>query len=356
MMTQCVGKVQTVNGLIAPEQLGLTLMHEHLLCDLSVRFREPEESTKRAFSHQPFMAADRWRVLSDLTCNRDNLLLDNVEAAAAEVMHFKRSGGRTIVDQTTRGLGRDPVAIRAIANLTGLNVVMGTGYYVHLTHPADMARRHEQDIADEMTCEIIDGIGATGVRCGIIGEIGAEVLSDDELKVLRAAAIAQKQTGALVTVHTMYLYSGAAGGIRVVDELEKAGADLSRVVLCHQDGSGEDLAYQTELLNRGVILEYDLFGFEVAFEASGRAAQWPSDARRIQEVAELLGRGWIRQVLISQDICVKFMTRAYGGWGYAHILDVVRPRLHSAGITDEHITTMMVENPRRLLPLVMGSY
>lgn len=70
------------------------------------------------------------------------------------------------------------------------------------------------------------------------------------------------------------------------------------------------------------------------------------------EINELLDRCWISQVLISQDICVKFMTRAYGSWGYAHILDVVRPQLHPAGITDEHLNTMMVENPRRLLPLV----
>lgn len=353
-MTKRTGKVQTVNGLISPDQLGLTLMHEHLLCDLSVRFKEPEESTRRAFSHQPFTPADRWRVLADLTSNRDNLVLDSVEAAAAEAMHFKRSGGRTIVDQTTRGLGRDPTAIRAIANLTGLNVVMGTGYYVHLTHPADLYQRHEQDIADEMTREIVEGIGNTGVKCGIIGEIGVEVLSDDELKVLRAAAIAQRQTGALVTVHTMYLYSGAEGGIRIANELEKAGADLSRVVFCHQDGSGDNVHYQNELLNRGVLLEYDLFGFEVAFEASGKAAQWPSDARRIQEVADLLDRGWIRQVLISHDICVKFMTRAYGGWGYAHILDVVRSRMRLAGITDENMTTMMIESPSRLLPLAIG--
>lgn len=354
MAAQRSGMVQTVNGLISPDELGLTLMHEHLLCDLSIRFKEPEESTRRAFAHQQFTTPDRWRVLADLTSNRDNLILDNVEAAAAEAMHFKRSGGRTIVDQTTRGLGRDPIAIRAISNLTGLNVVMGTGYYVDVTHPNGMELRHEQDIADEMTCEIIQGISNTGVRCGIIGEIGVEVFSDNELKVLRAAAIAQKQTGALVTVHTMYLYSGAAGGIRIADELEKAGADLSRVVFCHQDGSGEDVSYQNELLNRGVLLEYDLFGFEVAFEASGQAAQWPSDARRIQEVAALLERGWINHVLVSQDICVKFMTRAYGGWGYAHILDVVRSRMRLAGITDENMTTMMVENPKRLLPLVMG--
>lgn len=351
-MSERVGKVQTVNGLISPDDLGLTLMHEHILSDLAVRFAEPEELSKRAFAHAPLTPSDRWRVLADLSSNRDNLVLDDVDAAVRELTHFKKSGGRTVVDQTTRGLGRDPVAVRAIANLTGLNVVMGTGYYIDATHPQGMTKRREEDIAEEMTREILEGVGSTGVRCGIIGEIGCETLSDNELKVVRAAARAQQRTGALVTIHTMFLYSGPAGGIKIADELERAGADLTRVVLCHQDGSGEDPKYQTELLHRGLCLEYDLFGFEVAFEASGSVAQWPTDTQRIQEVRQLLEQGWIDRILLSQDICLKMMTRSYGGWGYAHIVDVLRTRLYAAGISEEHLHTMMVENPKRLLPMV----
>lgn len=351
-MRDRVGKVQTVNGLIAADQLGLTLMHEHLLCDLRVRFAEPVEITKRAFAHRPFEVRDRWRVLADLTCNIDNLVLDRVEDAATEVLDFKKSGGQTIVDQTTRGLGRDPEAIRAIANLTGLNVVMGTGYYVHLTHPPGMTERLEEDLAEEMIREIVEGVGSTGIRCGIIGEIGCEVLADNELKVIRAAARAQRATGAAVSIHTMFLYTGRDAGLRIAQELETAGADLSRVIFCHQDGSGADFSYQHELLRRGINLEYDLFGFELAFAASGIVAQWPTDTQRIHEVKHLLDAGWIKQVLLSQDVCVKLMTRQYGGWGYAHLVDVLPPRFYAAGVTPAQIHTMMVENPKRLLSLV----
>ena len=99
--------------------------------------------------------------------------------------------------------------------------------------------------------------------------------------------------------------------MQIAQELEAAGADLGRVIFCHQDGSGVDFAYQQELLCRGVNLEYDLFGFELAFAASGIVAQWPTDTQRIQEVKRLIDAGWIKQVLLSQDVCVKLMTRQY---------------------------------------------
>ena len=350
-MVERTGQVQTVNGLISPDQLGLTLMHEHLLCDLRVRFAEPEEVARRAFAQQPLQVRDRWRVCADLTCNRDNLVLDNIDDAVQEVLDFKKAGGRTIVDQTTRGLGRDPQAIRAIASLTDVNVIMGTGYYVHLTHPPDMTDRSQEALAEEMSREIVEGIDATGVRCGIIGEIGCEMLTDNELKVVRAAARAQRMTGAMISIHTMFVYSGREAGLRIAQELETAGADLSRVILCHQDGSGIDFAYQQDLLRRGVNLEYDLFGFELAFAASGVVAQWPTDTQRIQELKRLIDAGWIRQLFVSQDVCVKLMTRQYGGWGYAHIVDVLLPRFVAAGVSAEDIQTLMVENPQRLLVL-----
>ena len=147
----------------------------------------------------------------------------------------------------------------------------------------------------------------------------------------------------------MFLYSGREGGLRIAEALEQAGADLSRVVFCHQDGSGADFGYQQELLRRGLTLEYDLFGFEMGFVVDGVAAQWPTDTQRVQELKRLIDAGRIEQIVISQDICIKCMTRKYGGWGYAHILDVVVPRFHAAGIGPDELQTLMVKNPQRLL-------
>ena len=348
-MSERTGKVQTVNGPLEPSELGITLMHEHVFCDLRARFREPAEITKRAFAHRPFETRDRWRVTANPLSNLDNLMVDNMEDAVNELLDFKKAGGRTLVDQTTRGLGRDPEAIRAVSNLTGLNIIAGTGYYVEMTHPADMPTRSEESLAEEMTREILQGVGDSGIRCGIIGELGSERVSDSELKVVRAGARAQRATGAPLSVHTMFLYSGREGGLRIAKELDHAGADLGRVVFCHQDGSGADFGYQEELLRRGLTLEYDVFGFELGFVVDGVAAQWPTDAQRIQELKRLIGAGWIEQIVISQDICMKCMTRKYGGWGYAHILDVLVPRFRAAGIGSNELETLMLKNPRRLL-------
>ena len=90
-MPERVGTIQTVNGLIAADQIGLTLMHEHLLCDLRVRFSEPAEITQRAFAHQPFEIRNRWRIVADLTSNLDNLLLDSIDDAVAEALDFKKA-------------------------------------------------------------------------------------------------------------------------------------------------------------------------------------------------------------------------------------------------------------------------
>ena len=348
-MSERTGKVQTVNGPLEPSELGITLMHEHVFCDLRARFREPAEITKRAFAHRPFETRDRWRVTANPLSNLDNLMVDNMEDAVNELLDFKKAGGRTLVDQTTRGLGRDPDAIRAVSNLTGLNIIAGTGYYVEMTHPADMPTRSEESLAEEMTREILQGVGDSGIRCGIIGELGCERVSDSELKVVRAGARAQRATGAPLSVHTMFLYSGREGGLRIAKELDHAGADLGRVVFCHQDGSGADFGYQEELLRRGLTLEYDVFGFELGFVVDGVAAQWPTDAQRIQELKRLIGAGWIEQIVISLDICMKCMTRKYGGWGYAHILDVLVPRFRAAGIGSNELETLMLKNPRRLL-------
>lgn len=350
-MLERTGKVQTVRGLVEPGQLGVTLMHEHVLCDLSARFKEPPEITKRAFAHKPLEVRDRWRVMIDPFSNLDNLVVDDMEDVVAELLDFKKAGGQTLVDQTTRGLGRDPEAVRAVASLTGLNIIAGTGYYVELTHPADMRERSEESLAEEMIRETIEGVENSGIRCGIIGELGCERISDPELKVVRAGARAQRASGVPLSIHTMFLYSGREGGLRIAETLERAGADLSRVVFCHQDGSGADFDYQQELLRRGLTLEYDLFGFEMGFVVDGVAAQWPTDTQRVQELKRLIDAGWIEQIVISQDICIKCMTRKYGGWGYAHILDVVVPRFHAAGIGPDELQILIVDNPRRLLTI-----
>ena len=143
---------------------------------------------------------------------------------------------------------------------------------------------------------------------------------------------------------------GRDAGLWACDVLEDAGADLTRVIFSHQDSSHEDRDYQETLLEHGIVLEYDGFGYEMQTEAYG-GLTYPTDDQRIEAIRSLVAAGWQQQLLISTDICMKFLLRSFGGHGYGHILDSVVPRMRSAGISDEALTAMLIETPRRLLTI-----
>ena len=346
------GLVQTVLGPIDPGNLGITLPHEHLLVDL-IRpyFSEPEDEEGRREAHQPYTLAKRDEIVTDCNRNADNLRLDDPRLAVEELEAFKSLGGRTVVELTSVDIGRHPAGLRTIAETLGLNVVMGCGYYISKSHPADLDSRSLGDLADEMERDIIEGANGTGIKAGIIGELGVDSLCENERKVLRAGAQAQRRTGAAINVHVEFIHNGASAGLAAVEELEKAGADLERVVLSHQDSSDADPEYQRTVLRKGVVLEYDGFGYEMETAAYG-GVRYPTDAERIAGIVRLVEGGWERQLLISTDICMKFLLRRYGGHGYGHILETIVPLMRAAGLADETINHILVGTPRRLLTFV----
>ena len=93
-MSERTGKVQTVKGPVEPGQLGVTLMHEHVFCDLSARFKEPPEITKRIFAHKPLEVRDRWRVMVDLFSNVDNLVVSDIDDVVSELLISRRREAR----------------------------------------------------------------------------------------------------------------------------------------------------------------------------------------------------------------------------------------------------------------------
>ena len=193
--------VQTVTGPIAPEQLGVTMPHEHLLL-LNPSFVEPLEASERHRAYEPVSERNIEWVRQYWTSNVDNLQLYDEETAREEAAWYYRAGGDTLIDPTTRYIARDPRALVRISRGSGVRIVSGTGFYVAETHPPDMGGRSEEDLAAEMIGELTEGIDYTGVRAGFIGEIGCFwPLRDDEQKVLRGAAMASIETGAAVMVH-----------------------------------------------------------------------------------------------------------------------------------------------------------
>jgi len=342
-------RVVTVLGEIKPDALGVTLAHEHLLLDLRNQYAEPADPERKRFGLRPVGPETVETVRRDPYALRDNLILDDVECAVAEVERFRDAGGRTIVDCTSRGLSPRPDALAEISRQTGVHVVTGCGYYTQDTHPADMAERSVEQIADEIVRDLTVGIDDTGIRAGVIGELGTSAtIRPQEEKVLRVAAKAFARAPRAIYVHTYpWGKEGAAAARLLID----AGVDPARIVICHIDVTF-NLAYLREMLALGVVIEFDNFGKEFEPDAPDggfAGGRFASDAERVQVVKQCLERGFGAQLLVTTDICLKCMLHAHGGAGYAHILQNVMPMMREAGITQSAIDRLLTENPRRVL-------
>lgn len=338
------GLVMTVNGPIASADLGVTLMHEHLQNDCSCWWHPPTDPARAHLAEGPV----RMEILSELRqdpfVNKHNIALDDLDLCIEEIRAFADAGGSTVVDPTCRGIGRDPVALRRIAAETGLNIVMGAGYYLASSMPETVARLSVDDIADEIVAEALQGTDGTDAKIGLIGEIG--VSSDftaEEEKSLRGAARAQVRTGLPLMVH---LPGWFRHGHRVLDVVEAEGADLSHTVLCHMNPSHADWDYQRSLAGRGAFIEFDMIGMDYFY--ADQQVQCPSDddvARAIQRLADA---GHLDRVLLSQDVFIKMMLTRYGGNGYAFVQRHFLPRLARHGMDATSRDMLMTTNPRRV--------
>ena len=132
------GKIQTVLGLIAPDDLGITLPHEHLLLDMQFFFKEPAMASERFMAHQPVSLENLGWIRHHFLSSLDNIRLIDEEMAIREALRYKHAGGNSIVELTSIGMGRDPLALARISRATGLNIIMGTGYYLEETWPPNL--------------------------------------------------------------------------------------------------------------------------------------------------------------------------------------------------------------------------
>jgi phosphotriesterase-related protein len=339
------GHVQTVLGPIAPEAMGVTLPHEHLLIDFAVMFVEPSAASDKGRAWEPVSLDNLGWVRQNFNANLDNLRLLDERTAADEISLFKQAGGQTVIDPTNRSLARDPLALARIARVTGLNVVMGAGYYVAAAHPPDMAVRAVEDLAREIIAEVTVGVGDTGVRSGLIGEIGCTwPWTDNEKKVARAAVIAQRETGAPLMIHPG---RHERAPMDIAEFVQREGGDLRRTIMCHIDRTIADVRLVADLARTGIWLEYDLFGLENSYYPYNPAFDMPNDGGRMAHVLALMERGHVDQLLLSHDIAYKSSLVKYGGYGYHHLLVNVVPRLKRKGVDDKTLRRLLVENPAR---------
>jgi phosphotriesterase-related protein len=357
-----LASVISVLGAVPASELGMTMMHEHCLIDQSSWFVEYEEASPMRGYECPVEMA----ILADLrrrpfSTTRDNLRLNDVAVAAAELEHFRRAGGSTVVDVTSYGLGRDPLALQELARASGLNIVMGTGFYVENAHPGWVRKMTSDELADLMIAELLEGVGDTGVRAGVIGEVGTTgipkgtgrrkigPITPEEEKVLRAAASASLATGAAVSVHLDPIEPRAAAV--VVDILESEGLAPNRIILDHMD-QVEDIDYHLAMAARGVFVEFDSLGRDHVAEEWGSDFFWGHDSWRLRFLVLLIEAGHADQLLLSQDISMKIDLRRYGGVGYAHVLRNIVPSLRALGIGQEIIDGILIDNPARALAVL----
>jgi predicted metal-dependent phosphotriesterase family hydrolase len=308
--------VETVLGPIDPADLGWVLPHEH---------------TAIALWH----IANRWDYWE---LRRDEPVI--LEELAA----FRAAGGGALVDLTLDGVGRDPEWLALLARSSSLQIVMGSGWYRGAYYPAEtlVDRRSVDSLADEIVRDAVRGVGETGIRAGIIGEIGTDKpwLSAQEERVHRAAARAARRTGLAITTHSVQ----STVGLDQLSIFEAEGADLSRVVIGHAD-SNPSLDYHLAIVERGAIVEFDFLG--MSFTPLERRGE----ARIVDNVRELLARGHLERMLLSQDVCHDSQLRRYGGNGYIYLANTFLPRLRAAGVSEDEIRTITIDNPRRLLTI-----
>ena len=319
-------QIMTVTGLVDVEDLGLTLMHEHIFLDLM---------------------RDAWIFTN---------ILNDPELADIELEMLCQAGGATIVDLTTGGLREydnpimfdqddlkplpPPLAVRRAAERSGLKVIMGAGWYHENYYKPRLWDLSTDQLAEEIIGELREGMEGTDVKAGIIGEIGAQYnrLSAIEERVLRAAGRAQIETGVGLTTHT----TRGIGGLEQLDILKQEGVDLNRVVLAHSGGQPYP-RYHAEIARRGAFVSFDRMGSLPDMTDFHRN-------RVLRNIKRLIDDGHTDRIVLSHDVCYAEDLATNGGCGYAWLPVAGQEMLErEIGLTDDQWHTIMVETPKRIL-------
>lgn len=316
--------VPTFTGEVTGEELGTTLIHEHVFVgspELDVNLPHPEWDEQ-----------------------------DAIEQAVAGFERLYSLGVRTVVDLTVLGLGRDVERVHRVAERVPMNIVAATGYYTSdvlphyfRTHGPGRLVGGPDPLVELFVGDIERGIAGTGVRAGMMKVVSdAEGITPDIERVFTAAAVAHQQTGVPITTHS---HAASRGGLEQQRLLSSLGVPLDRVVIGHS-GDSTDLDYLRELAANGSFLGFDRFGMEHV----------ASDEGRIRTLLFLLEEGFADQIVLSHDAA--FFSRVTPPswravntphWHMENLSRRIIPRLRDEGVSEQTITQLMVDNPRTLL-------
>lgn len=336
------GKISTVLGFIAPEDLGFTLAHEHLVIDFSAIYKELPYASDRHLAMQPVAMQNLDWIKKHRFSVPDNLLLLDEQEAIDETILYRDEGGEAIVEVSNKSFARDPISLLRISRSTGVHIVMGGGYYSARSHDSRIMNISVEELAEEFIAEIKYGVGDTGIRPGVLGEIGCTwPLADSEKKVLRAAGKAQKETGILINIHPGW---SERAPMEILEILVNAGAEPEHVAFSHTDRTLLSHESRIEVLEAGSYLIYDSIGREGYFDLE-TIIDIPNDNYRINDIMRLMDAGYPDKIMLSVDVCTKDMRVRYGGHGYVHIPKYFVPLMRRKGMSQEAIDKLLIHNP-----------
>lgn len=337
--------ITTVRGDITSDGLKNVLPHEHLFSDLRPLVAPIDDED----FYKPLSLSNFGKVTRNPYAILDNALIGDVDVVTNEVNAYKKSGGNLIADVTTLDFGREPRLLLEVSQRTDVHIVAGCGFYVDGSVSEQNKALSKDEIKDLIINDLTVGINGTDIRAGVIGEIGTGMqMSDFEKKSLMAASEAQAETGYGMHIHACLWNREGLNALKFAVE---CGADAQKICVDHADVLLDE-DYILGVLDMGAYIEFDDFGKEFYVDRKNRnllLGSFATDKERCAFIKKLIERGYTKQILVTNDICLKSMTHTYGGWGYDHVVTNIIPMMEDFGISANDIDTIMTQNPIRFL-------
>lgn len=337
--------IQTVLGQIDSSEVNYSLAHEHLLCDLRPLVAPLDNGVfydKVALENYGELSRNPYAVL-------DNAVLDDKECLVDELNRLKKAGCNLVADVTTADFGRDPQFYKELSEKTGVHIVAGCGCYVEGSVSDELKSKSVAELRQIIIDDLTKGMDGTDIKAGVIGEIGSGMeTSEAEYKFLQAAAEAQNETGYGMHIHAC-LWNRE--GLNALDYVISKGAKPEKICVDHSDVLLDE-EYILGILDRGAYMEFDDYGKEYFVDRRNRNLllhSFATDPERVKFMKKLIDKGYAKQILITNDICLKSMLHKYGGWGYDHIFQNIIPMMEDFGISQKDINTILHDNPIKFL-------
>ena len=355
-------KIRTVKGDIAPEQMGITTMHDHTITD----FTEMHVKTKARMTHVP---AEKRRYIPEnftffndggaVLCEHESF--GTVDFYVKEIGYFKEAGGNTIVDGSAVGMRRT-AQILELADRVDVNIVCPTGLYTaedRLNKYKGWSKEQQKELFER---EIVEGMDGTNVRAGFLkaamGFYDGVHCNPIELETVMACAELSAKYGMSFHLHPPSVSTEAT--LELIDRILDAGVEPDKFVMLHQCLTvlpikqyvmnpdvtrAVNIEKQVQILEKGVNISIDNWGLMKNFPGLCRS----DDYDTLKQLVQLIQAGYSDHIVLGHDFANFTYSKAMGCHGYTRILEFTMPMLRELGFGDDIINKLFVDNPARIM-------